>query len=85
MLSRRAQDLPIDLCQKNAPEVSDEQHRHIVIDSSELKVYGEGKWKQRQHGKSKRRTWRKIHISLDPETGEITAERLTGNDKHDAS
>lgn len=84
-LSRRAQDLPIDLCQENAPEEDDEEHRHIVIDSSGLKVYGEGEWKQRQHGKSKRRTWRKLHIGVDPETGEVTAERLTGNDKHDAS
>lgn len=91
-LSRRAQDLPIDLCQKNTPGGSEEdaEHRRIVIDSSGLKVYGEGEWKQRQHGTrpndgSARRTWRKIHISLDPETGQITAERLTGNSKHDAS
>ena len=90
-LSRRAQDLPVDLCaggkNPSEPGEADEEAapRHIVIDSTGLKVYGEGEWKQRQHGKSKRRTWRKIHIGLDPETGEITAERLTGNDKHDAS
>ena len=54
-------------------------------DSSGLKVYGEGEWKRRRHGKSKRRTWRKIHIGLDVETGEITATRLTDNGKHDAS
>jgi len=29
---------------------------HVVIDSSGLKVYGEGEWKVRQHGYSKRRT-----------------------------
>lgn len=83
-LSRRAKDLPVDL----AAEHDDEREgtpQYIVIDSSGLKVYGEGEWKQRQHGKSKRRTWRKIHIGLDPETGEITAERLTKNDKHDCS
>lgn len=83
-LSRRAEDLPVDLEQEHDEEGQDTP-RHIVIDSSGLKVYGEGEWKQRQHGKSKRRTWRKIHIGLDPETGQITAERLTDNSKHDAS
>ena len=34
----------------------------IVFDSSGLKVFGEGEWKVRQHGKSKRRIWRKIHL-----------------------
>lgn len=82
-LSRRGQDLPIDL--GLSKQADQESPRHIVIDSTGLKVYGEGEWKQRQHGKSKRRTWRKLHLGLDPETGEITAERLTGNDKHDAS
>lgn len=89
-LSRRAQDLSVDLRAEQADEPGGDQQnedepRHIVIDSTGLKVYGEGEWKQRTHGKSKRRTWRKLHISLDPETGEITAERLTGNDKHDCS
>lgn len=90
-LSRRAQDLPIDLCASRKGEAdgneegADEAPRHLVIDSTGLKVYGEGEWKQRQHGKSKRRTWRKLHIGLDVETGEITAERLTGNEEHDSS
>src|SRR5262249_29721745 len=35
----------------------------IVIDSSGLKVFGEGEWKVRQHGASKRRTWRKVHLA----------------------
>jgi hypothetical protein len=58
--------------------------RDIVIDSTGLKVYGEGEWKARKHGASKRRTWRKFHIGIDPKTGEIIAEQLTGNDIHDA-
>ena len=56
----------------------------IVVDSTGLKVYGEGEWKTRRHGASKRRTWRKVHIGIDPETGEIVAEESTGNDGHDA-
>ena len=58
--------------------------RDIVIDSTGLKVYGDGEWKARKHGVSKRRTWRKFHVAIDPKTGEIVAEQLTGNDIHDA-
>lgn len=36
----------------------------VVLDSTRLKVYGEGEWKVRQHGVSKRRTWRKLHLGL---------------------
>lgn len=57
--------------------------RDIVIDSTGLKVFGEGEWKTRSHGVSKRRTWRKLHIAIDPKTGEIVAEELTDNNKHD--
>ena len=37
--------------------------RHIVIDSTSLKVFGEGEWKVKMHGSEKRRTWRKLHPS----------------------
>jgi Transposase DDE domain len=44
-----------------------------VLDSSGFKVYGEGEWKVRQHGWSKRRTWRKLYLAGDEATGEIVA------------
>ncbi len=50
---------------------------HVVLDSSGLKVYGEGEWKVRQHGWSKRRTWRKIHLSVDAASGEVQAAMLS--------
>lgn len=56
----------------------------IVVDSTGLKVYGEGEWKMRQHGKSKRRTWRKLHLAVNPQTQEIEAEVLTENSASDA-
>ncbi len=55
----------------------------IVFDSTGLKVYGEGEWKVRQHGTSKRRTWRKLHIGIDPESGEIIVAELTDNAQGD--
>ena len=56
----------------------------VVVDSTGLKVFGEGEWKTRKHGVSKRRTWRKLHLAVNPETQEIEAEVLTENSGHDA-
>jgi hypothetical protein len=56
----------------------------VVVDSTGLKVFGEGEWKMRTHGKSKRRTWRKLHLAINPATQEIEAEVLTENSGHDA-
>jgi hypothetical protein len=56
----------------------------VVVDSTGLKVFGEGEWKMRKHGKGKRRTWRKLHLTVNPQTQEIEAEVLTENSGHDA-
>jgi hypothetical protein len=66
-LCRRAGTLPID-----RPRHA-EGPLHLILDSTGLKVYGEGEWKVRQHGYSKRRTWLKLHLAIDPETHEIQA------------
>jgi hypothetical protein len=77
-LSRRGKDLEVVLLKKVSG------HIDIVMDSTGLKVYGEGEWKVRTHGKSKRRTWRKLHIGADPQSGEIEAVALTENSVDDA-
>jgi hypothetical protein len=59
-------------------------HIDVVVDSTGLKVFGEGEWKMRKHGKTKRRTWRKLHLAIDPDTHEIVAETITENSCHDA-
>ncbi len=79
-LSKRQGDLDIDL-----PTSSKSSPMHLVIDSTGLKVYGEGEWKQRIHGKQKRRTWRKLHLGVNSDTGLITAATLTDNTSGDAS
>lgn len=56
---------------------------HIVVDGTGVKVYGEGEWKIRQHGWSKHRTWKKLHIGVDEKTGDILLGEVTGNDKAD--
>jgi len=50
---------------------------HLVVDSSGFKVYGEGEWKVRQHGWSKRRTWHKLHLGVDAASGQIVAAKGT--------
>jgi len=56
----------------------------LVVDASGLKIYGEGEWKVRVHGVSKRRTWRKLHIGVDARTGKIVAGALTTADVHES-
>jgi predicted secreted protein len=57
--------------------------RPIVIDATGLKVDGEGEWKVRQQGVSKRRTWRTLHLTVDAATQEMVAAVLTENDVGD--
>ena len=65
-LSRRAAALEVTI-----RKASKKGSVHVVIDSTGLKVYGEGEWKVRIHGYSKRRTWRKLHLCINEETNEI--------------
>src|SRR4029453_18877154 len=41
---------------------------HLVVDTTGLKVYGEGEWKVRQHGWTRRRRWVKVHLGVDAAT-----------------
>lgn len=56
---------------------------HLVVDSTGLKVFGEGEWKVRQHGYSKRRQWRKLHLAVDEASGEVLAHTLSASNEHD--
>jgi IS5 family transposase len=78
-VSRRMGKLNISL-----PLEEGTQARHVVVDSTGIKVYGEGEWKVRQHGISKRRTWRKLHVGVDERTGEIVAVVVSTNNVGDA-
>jgi Transposase DDE domain len=78
-LSRRCATLEVALprSKANAP-------LHLVVDSTGVKVFGEGEWKVRQHGYTKRRTWRKLHLGADETTGEIVAAVVTTNNVADS-
>jgi len=79
LLSRRAKTLAVVVHRRTPGEAL-----HLVIDSTGLKVYGEGEWKVKQHGAQRRRTWRKVHLGTDAETGEILAVEVTGAGGEDA-
>lgn len=78
-VSRRKRHLDIAL-----PVVPKQGAVHVVVDSTGIKVYGEGEWKTRQHGVSQRRTWLKLHLSVDEASGEILSATVMGNDVHDS-
>jgi hypothetical protein len=56
---------------------------HLVIDSTGLKLFGQGEWDEEKHGRT-RRSWRKLHLAVDADTGEIVACVLTDNAADDA-
>ena len=70
-LSVRGKGLLVTLPKKKSSSL------HIVVGSTGLKVYGEGEWKTRKHGISKRRTWRKLHLAVNPHDGQIEAVVLS--------
>lgn len=75
-LSRRAEKSKVKIPLNTKGKVK------LITDSTGLKIYGEGEWKVRKHGHSKRRTWRKLHVAFDAD-GEIRAVELTKNDISD--
>lgn len=79
-LAKRAAKLNVDLSVTRRRGAID-----IVVDSTGLKVFGDGEWKVRKHGAGKHRTWRKLHLAVNPETQEIVAETLTENSVTDAN
>ena len=78
-LSRRQKTLDVTI-----PFRGSKGALHLLIDSTGIKVEGEGEWHTRKHGGSKRRVWRKIHLGIDEETLEIRAVEVTSSNVGDA-
>jgi hypothetical protein len=58
---------------------------HLLVDSTGVKIYGEGEWLDQKHGIRSRRRWRKLHLAVDADTQEIAAVELTTDDVGDVS
>ncbi len=79
-LSRRAETLEVPRpCSRSGGPV------HLLVDSTGLRLCGPGEWLVEKHGTRRRRSWRKLHIGVDAETGQILASELTTSDVDDAS
>lgn len=57
---------------------------HLMIDSTGLKVFGEGEWRVKKHGKERHRIWRKLHLAVDSKTHEIVCADLSLNNVADS-
>ena len=55
------------------------------MDSTGLKLCGAGEWLQEGHGTKTHRSWRKLHIGVDADTGQILASLLTGHGADDGA
>src|ERR1700724_1817038 len=78
-LSRRAETLAVARPPSSAGPV------HLLVDSTGLKLCGAGEWLVEKHGTSRRRSWRKLHIGVDTDGGEIAAVAVTRQDIDDAA
>jgi hypothetical protein len=82
-LSRRAKTLDVPRLRSSGG--TELEPVHLLVDSTGLKLCGAGEWLAEKHGTKARRAWRKLHIGMDADTGEIVAATLTTNDVDDAS
>lgn len=78
-LSRRQAAVKIPACKAKKNEAM-----HLVVDSSGIKIYGEGEWKMRLYGKEKRRTWRKLHIAVNEKNHDIVVSEVTNANVNDS-
>jgi Transposase DDE domain len=82
-LSRRAETL--DVPRPRSGSSMGGEALHLLVDSTGLQLCGAGEWLVEKHGIKTRRSWRKLHIGIDANTGDIVAATLTTNDVDDAS
>ena len=80
-LSRRASKLDVVLPKR----LSSDESITIAVDSTGLKIYGAGEWCETKHGLSRRRQWRKLHITLNTSTLEVVEASLTDNSVGDST
>ncbi len=57
---------------------------NLLVDSTGVKMRGDGEWQVRKHGSSRRRQWRKVHLAMDTATGDIRAVEFTSSREGDS-
>jgi Transposase DDE domain len=86
-LSRRAETLEVPRPRSDSRTDAgrDPEPLHLLVDSTGLKLCGPGEWLVEKHGTKTRRSWRKLHLGRDADTGQIVAATLTPHDVDDGS
>src|SRR3954465_15566560 len=85
-LCRRAATLEVPRPRSgNADARRDAEPVHLLVDSTGLKLCGSGEWLIEKHGTKTRRSWRKFHLGVDANTGQIVAAALTGCEADDGA
>ena len=56
----------------------------LIVDSSGLKVCGQGEWHSQKHGEKPHKRWKKLHIGVDAQ-GQIVASTVTESHEQDPS
>jgi DDE family transposase len=82
ILSRRSATLEVARPSRPSTGAEDEP-MHLLVDSTGLKLCGAGEWLVEKHATRTRRSWRKLHLGLDAETGQIVAASLTTKEVDD--
>src|SRR3954471_15531501 len=78
-LSRRAETLEVPRSQLGTEPI------HLLVDSTGVKLCGASEWLTEKHGTKTRRSWRKLHLGVDADTGQIVAAAMAGPDTDDAA
>jgi len=85
-LSRRSATLVVPRPQSNSlGSGGDARPVHLLVDSTGLKLCGAGEWLVEKHGTKRRRSWRKLHLGVDADTGQIVASALTTKESDDGA
>ena len=78
-LSRRQKTLAVQISSRRA-----QGPLNLLVDSTGVKMRGDGEWQVRRHGPGRRRQWRKVHLAMDTATGDIRGVEFTSSREGDS-
>ena len=79
-LSIKLRDMKIKL----PPVCKDSGGGYVAsLDSTGVKIHGQGEWNRKKHSQKDRRQWVKVHLIIDNDTMQILGVEATADDVHD--
>ena len=79
-LSRRNRTVNVNRCTGSLPDGP----VHFIVDSTGLKICGQGEWHSKKYGKRRHKRWKKLHLGVD-ENGQVLASKVTNGHEQDPS